>query len=522
MSDFESAKQFFLQGMHAIEANDLPAAEEMFTRALAIIPDRVSVLNNLAAVKLKLGKFNEAEEFARKAVALENNSSEAWANLGLALTAKDRHDEALTACERALDCNASHAMAWHAKIVTLRALKKFSDALVACDGALKVDPTNHEILYNKSLILKELDRPDDAQKLYQQAINVKIVLSPVFISERSATQKAEALIVNRRPPVDASLRSFASLSRYCQNFPGQLGTQLSDDFHFNYVFFTDAIDASARAKIPKPDFVINNDVDAELLFSEGLLTGLSEFVDSFGVPVVNHPAKALQTGRESASTMYGDISGVVVPKTMRFSSAGKTRQALAREIEEQFALPVIIRTLIGHEGVGMIKIDSREELFKLLCADCPENFFITQFVDARGTREHYRKIRAAIVGDEIIFIRVDFDDHWNIHGRKKPTRWAFYKERPHLLEEEKKICKDPESTLGRQAMQALRAIRQRNPLEVFGIDFDVDGDGRLVFFEANAAMNLFSNTPKDLPNPKEAGDQLKLAFQHFFGSLVRA
>ena len=72
----------------------------------------------------------------------------------------------------------------------------------------------------------------------------------------------------------------------------------------------------------------------------------------------------------------------------------------------------------------------------------------------------------------------------------------------------------------RPAMQSLRAIRDRIPLEVFGIDFDVDADGRVVFYEANATMNLFSTARAEVPYPKDADDGLKLAFQRYFASLV--
>jgi glutathione synthase/RimK-type ligase-like ATP-grasp enzyme len=207
---------------------------------------------------------------------------------------------------------------------------------------------------------------------------------------------------------------------------------------------------------------------------------------------------------------------------MRFSSVGKIRHTLAREIEDQFDYPIIMRTLTNQQGIGMSKIDSWDALIELLLAGCPQQFFVTQFVDTKGKNQFYRKIRAAVVGDEIMFNRVDYDTYWNVHGRKKPHRWTFYRENIHLLDQEKRICNEPEAELGRPVIQSLRAIRERIPLDAFGIDFDVDADGRLVFYEANATMNLFSTAPKDIPNPKESGERLKLAFQRFLTSLVAA
>jgi tetratricopeptide (TPR) repeat protein/glutathione synthase/RimK-type ligase-like ATP-grasp enzyme len=521
MSDFETAKQFFFEGLQLLEANNLQGAEIRFARCLEIVPERVSALNNLSAVKIKLSKFAEAEELALKAVALEDKSPEAWSNLGLALTSTGRQEEALRACDRALECNASYAMGWLAKAVTLRELTRYDEALLACDRALKLDPDKYEILYQKSLILKELARPEEAQDLYRKALDMRVALAPVFIGERRATQKAEGLIINRNPDMDPSFRSFEDLSRFCSNFPGQLGNVLCEDFHFNYAFVAEAVRPAVRKEIPQPDFVINNYVNAELLASEGRLAGLKELVESFGVPVVNHPAKAIPTARDLSARLLDGIPGVRVPRTMRFSAVGKTCEDLAQEIEKHYDYPLITRTLVSQEGKGMNKVESRDALVEVLsAADRPERFFVTQFVDSRGKNEFHRKIRAAIVKDEIIVVRSDYHTGWNVHARKSEKCVPFYLTHTYLLEEEKRICHDPEAALGRPAMQSLRAIRDRISLDVFGIDFDIDADGLVVFYEANATMNLFSTARKEVPNPREAADRLKLAFQRYFTSLV--
>ena len=117
-------------------------------------------------------------------------------------------------------------------------------------------------------------------------------------------------------------------------------------------------------------------------------------------------------------------------------------------------------------------------------------------------------------------MRVDYDTFWNVHGRKNIKRLAFYLEHPELLDLEKKICSNPEAELGRLAMQSFRALRERIPLDVFGVDFDVDGDGSLIFYEANATMNLLTTAQKEAPNPIEANERLKSVFQKYLGSLA--
>ena len=520
MDSFELAKQFFAGGLQLLQGDNLEGAEAQFARSLEILPDRVSTLNNLAGVKIRLEKFTEAEAFARKAITLDEKSPEAWSSLGIALAKMSRHEEALRAYAQALKFNPTLARVWHNKAMTLLELKRHDEALLACDKELELDPNQHEVLHLQSRVLKELKRPDESRKAYLKSFAMRVVASPVFVSSRRATQKADALIISPDPCLDDGLKSFEALHRECPNFPGQLSQMLQDDFRFSFVFKGDAASRPAREQIPQPDFVINNCANGERIVADGDLPSLAELADSFGVPVVNHPVKVVKTGREGTAHLLENVAGVRVPRTLRFFPAGKTTEQLAQEIEAQFGYPLITRTLASQRGVGMNKSDTRAELVNTLSADKQEEFLVTEFVDSRQGDDLHRKIRASIVGDEIVIVRVDYHPSWKVHGGRRGRRVSFYLENPHLLDQEKRICAAPERELGQTAMQSLRAIRARIPLDVFGVDFDVDRDGAVIFYEANATMNLLSNAQKEVSNPKEADDRLKMAFRHYLASLV--
>lgn len=519
MDNFESAKKSFFEGLRLLEANNYQGAENQFTRALELIPDRVSTLNNLATVKIRLNKLAEAEELARRAVEASSNSPEAWTNLGIALGTRGLWEEALQACDRALEYNPGSTETWLTKATNLRELGRFAEALLACDQGLKFEPAKYELLHARSLILNDLGRQDEAQKNYQQALNARVSRSPVLLGERRATQNTEVLIISRNPDREDSFKSFETMLRHCENYPGQLAKHLVDRFHFTYAFVAGAGDPAARLQIPQPDLVINNDVNGELILARKNLPELAKLLESFGVPVVNHPLKAIQTTRDNSVKMLEGIPGVLVPKTARFSATGKSHGELVREIEDQFDYPVITRSLNMQKGKGMTKVDSRDVLLTTLAGDLPENFFVTKFYETRGGDRFYRKLRAAIAHDETVIVRVDYKDDWNVHGRTTEERANFYLSNAYLLEEEKRICQDPESYLGRPAIQALQAVRERIPMDVFGIDFGVDADGQVVFYEANATMNLFSTAKKQVPNPKEAEDRFKEALIRYFISL---
>ncbi|MEY4388141.1 MAG: hypothetical protein RLY20_3424 [Verrucomicrobiota bacterium] len=522
METFERAKAYFFAGLKHLETGDLPGAEEAFGHSLEALPGRVSTMNNLAAVKIRLNKLAEAETFARQAAAAEGNSAEAWSNLAIVLNRTARHAEALATADRAVEGNFMFARAWHSKAEALLGLGRPGDALAACDEAVRLDAGNDELLHTRSLILKALGQADEARKTYLESLARRIAKSPALTSHRRASQRAHILIVSDDPPLDDSLKSFAELHQECNNYPGQLDQQLPDVFRFTKLFKGNAVDPAALQLIPRPDLVLNNCTNAEAILGKGELGELTELMDSFGVPVVNHPAQAVKTSRDATAQLVQGIPSVRVPKTMRFSSANKSFEQLAQEIEAEFSYPLITRTLSKQEGIGMERADSHAGLLRVFDGGLPENFFVTEFVDSRGGREFYRKIRAAIVGDEIIFVRADHGSYWKIYGRKSDERVAFYHAHPELLDDEKRICADPEKELGRTVVAALAEIRRRIPLEIFGVDFDVDGDGALVFFEANATMNLLSTARKEVPYPEAANERLLQAFRDYLTKQSRS
>ena len=521
MNDFETAKQHFLGGLQLLSRNDVCGAETEFTRSLELLPDRVSTLNNLAAVKIKQKKFAEAEKFARRAIALENNSTEAWANLAVTLAQTERLEEALQACDRALQHDSFYARAWLIKAGILLDLKQYDKALAACDHVLKLEPGSYDLLYLKSQALKALGRQDEAVKVYMQSFEARAAANPVLSLERLPTQKLDVLIISSNPKFDENLESYDSLLYNCPNYPSQLHKYMGDEIHFTYVFLGDAARPSSRDLIPKPDLLINNYANGQLLVTRGNLDAMSKLVDSFNVPVVNHPQKSVMSIRDTEVKLLEGTPGILVPKTVRFSLTGKSHEEVIKEIETQFDYPFITRSLTLQNGYGMNLADSREKLAETLAKEIEENFFITKFYDTRGGKEYYRKIRAAVVNKEIVIMRVDFSTYWNVHGRKNKERMQFYLDNAYLLEEEQRICQDPVAELGQPAVDALKVISEKIPLDVFGIDFDVAPDGRVIFYEANATMNLFTTAYHTVPNPKIGENRLKDAFLRYFKSFAK-
>lgn len=141
MSNFELAKNFFLEGLNDLENRRYEDAETKLRRSLELLPDRVSTLTNLSAALIRLQKYAEAELFLRKIISLDPEAAEAWLNLGL-IEVNTRNDayKALECFDSALAVQPDYAEAWVNRGLALRRIQQYDQAAEAYDRAIEVAP----------------------------------------------------------------------------------------------------------------------------------------------------------------------------------------------------------------------------------------------------------------------------------------------------------------------------------------------------------------------------------------------
>jgi predicted O-linked N-acetylglucosamine transferase (SPINDLY family) len=172
MDNLEEAKQFFLAGLSCLESKNYGEAELNFEKSLKISPNRVSVLTNLSAVKIKLKKINAAKEFALRSIALDPMNGPGYLNMGLANKEEKDFDSALTYFDKAITAEPKLVEAWCNKGSILNELKRHEEALTYFDKAIELDPNNAEAFNNKGFALNELKRYEDALKYFDKAIEL--------------------------------------------------------------------------------------------------------------------------------------------------------------------------------------------------------------------------------------------------------------------------------------------------------------------------------------------------------------
>jgi hypothetical protein len=103
-------------------------------------------------------------------------------------------------------------------------------------------------------------------------------------------------------------------------------------------------------------------------------------------------------------------------------------------------------------------------------------------LDARDDTGMYRKYRVMIVDGRLYPLHLAISRHWKVHYFT-----ADMADRPEHREEDAAFLADMH-VIGNKAVAALSRIAAALGLDYGGIDFAVNADGEVLFFEANATM----------------------------------
>jgi glutathione synthase/RimK-type ligase-like ATP-grasp enzyme len=207
--------------------------------------------------------------------------------------------------------------------------------------------------------------------------------------------------------------------------------------------------------------------------------------------VINRPEAVLRSTRDQVARSLSGIAGLIVPKAVRIDGA---KPGIAAKTLEKAGIvpPVILRRTGTHGGKIVGLFNSVDEAVAALE---PGEHIATQFVDFAGADGLYRKYRVYFIGSQVILRHMIISDSWNVHVRE---RTRFMSGHPELIAEERALF-ESEEPFTPDVRKAFDAVRERMPLDFFGMDFGITPDGKVVLFEANATMNFFPLWPTQDP-----------------------
>jgi predicted TPR repeat methyltransferase len=141
------ARQHFLRGLANFGEGLFHEALTAFEAALALAPRRASVLINLAATLLQLGRPHDALAHADTVLQTDPNAIEAWLHRGHALAQLGQLEGALQAMSRVHEIDPAHAVAWTSRGHVLREMGAHLLAREAYQHALTLGASPGELRY---------------------------------------------------------------------------------------------------------------------------------------------------------------------------------------------------------------------------------------------------------------------------------------------------------------------------------------------------------------------------------------
>ena len=341
---------------------------------------------------------------------------------------------------------------------------------------------------------------------------------PLYVADGKASQTATIGVAKwaDRPIRSRNVADF----HYPRNLIAQLARLHQDRYRIVSVLFNSPRALQAMHDAPRPDVIYNATVNAEIMQRHGVRDAISTRARIWGAPVINHPDKVSKISRLSAPALYAGLDKWVIPKIERYTKDDDPA-GLADRIEEEFDYPMIVRGLVENKGKNMALAENRAKLLDAISNVRARRFFYAiQFFENRQQGGLYRKFRAAIAGDTIQIIRMSIDTNWVVHGGHHKKQMPFVEKYPEFIQQEIDVCRNADEYFGAPILNALQALRSRNPMDVFGVDFDVLADGRLLFFEANASMFLLSDAPPGMPPyPQQAEKAFLAGFDRYLEKL---
>lgn len=239
-------------------------------------------------------------------------------------------------------------------------------------------------------------------------------------------------------------------------------------------------------KIPKNALLFNSICSPDE--SSKALKLLSDFIKQVPIPVINDPEKVLQTTRDGVAQKLSSLKGVIMPKCIKVFPAS-TKEIVEIIQEEKFPLPFIFRTSCDHGSRNMVKIDSFDDLAGLerFAFNGENAFYMIEYVDYKSDDGYYRKMRYWVVGDKVIPRHLVIATSWNISYDIKKEMMGNKQE---LQKEEKQFLQNNNQDNIKKCLEIKNALN----LDYFGIDCNVDKNGKMLIFEATPCMGLLDDT----------------------------
>jgi hypothetical protein len=292
-----------------------------------------------------------------------------------------------------------------------------------------------------------------------------------------------------RAPAELTVLALTRVARWEANTPLELVIDAGRTTLHRYYIDDDDTGLSGEP-LPAYDVLINTIAESE--DAAHALTLADAFIERAGRAAINPPHIVASIGRSGVAKRFAASPSIVAPPVERCDAAALR----ARPVVE----PLVVRPVGSQAGFGLARIGDTEELHGYLEEHVHPAYFVMPFVDYSSDDGFYRKYRIMFVAGVPLACHLAISPRWMIHYYN-----AAMAEHQWMRDEEARFIANLDSVFNGRLAAALTEIAAAIPLEYFGIDCAVARDGRLLLFEADAAMLVHGTDPPELYPYKRAG-----------------
>ncbi len=408
------------------------------------------------------GKWSEAADvFARIAAALPKQWLPSF-NAGVVYAEANRLAEAATAFERAVDLRPGDPSIYVNLAQVLARDDRMPAAKTAFENALRFDPANFDALWGLYEVESVLENDRAAIGYQRRALHERRTFS-LLAASQPAICNVLALCAPGNVGINVPLEYVIDRSR----------------FTLHKLYLT----GEPLPPLPQYDVVFNAIAHAPEIAP--VLAEADRFIASQTQPSINAPAAVPLTSREAIAERFRTSASVVAV------DASAVARARVRDAGRE--LPFLIRPLDSHAGRDLAKIEDRAQLDAYLAISRDDAYYLAPFIDYRNADAHFRKYRVIFVEGVAYPCHLAISTNWMIHYYNAPMETHAW-----MRDEEHAFMRDITSVFDGIRGEALDEIARAIPLDYFGIDCSIAPDGRVLLFEASAAMLVHTNDPIDL------------------------
>lgn len=353
--------------------------------------------------------------------------------------------------------------------------------------------TTGELESLRSLAYDVLRRNPAARQAHLRLYEVEQMLGQpeaALAHLRAAVQSSRIVSVPaQRQPATCSVLALSRVAPFEANTPLEL---ILDTEHttLHRLYIDDGDRQLPDEELPPYDVLFNTIAESEQ--ARPALALAHAFAQRAGARTVNEPGLVAQLGRADVARRFAGSATILAPGVERVEAAALR----AREI----TAALVVRPVGSQAGHALALIGDGAELHAYLDEHAYAAYFVMPFVDYRSSDGFYRKYRVMFVNGVPFAYHLAISPRWMIHYYNAPMA-----DHQWMRDEEARFIGDLDAVFHGPLREALGEVARDVALDYFGIDCGIAPDGRLLLFEADAAMLVHGTDAPDLFPYKRAG-----------------